>query len=631
MSATDPIIGKKLGDYIIVDVLGQGGMARVYRGLDKKLNRYAAVKVIDATTNPDQEEYRSRFVLEARAIARLSHPNIVGIYQFDQVGTTYYMAMSFIEGRDLRWVLKNHLKNNTRMSYPEVLRIIQDIASALDYSHIQGVIHRDIKPSNIMVMENGHAILTDFGLALSVPEGTIGNTFGSAHYIAPEQAVSSAHAVPQSDLYSLGVVIYEMLTGRVPFNDASAMSVALKHLNEEPPLPSRYNPNISSAIEQVVMKSLSKDVGKRYATGAELARALEFAFKQGDMADEDTSVAKVAALPGWEELPSKASKLNASKGSGSGLPSITAPDTGSLLDDTPTVTDSKASRPIRANVKGNPPPPPMLGQDQPRRASNRGLIIGGVALVAVIAIIAIVALLAGGNKNNAGADQTSTAAAQAALAGTQTVVVTSATVAASTEAITSEPTAATTEQATTAPTADSVTAAVPTTGATEIAAVATTAPATEPTTPAPTLSETPTPTSIPESLGPVLLHYDAKSLVLLNRSDQTIDVSSLTFARVGSNAQPFETRSWEGGPRPTRSLPAKNCFQVWPNDQIGVLDPPDYCQKRQAWSAIAPQRAFWVSTSNDPQAAFEVRRGSQVLATCTIKAGECAFDPKKTS
>ncbi|MBL8118923.1 MAG: protein kinase, partial [Anaerolineae bacterium] len=134
--SSDPIIGKKLGDYIIVDILGQGGMARVYRGLDKKLNRYAAVKVIDASTiREDEAEYRKRFQNEARAIARLSHPNIVGIYQFDQADHLYYMAMSFIEGKDLRSILKQHDKNGTRMSIPDVLNIIRDIGAALDYSH----------------------------------------------------------------------------------------------------------------------------------------------------------------------------------------------------------------------------------------------------------------------------------------------------------------------------------------------------------------------------------------------------------------------------------------------------------------------------------------------------------------
>jgi len=202
MSA-DPLIGKKLGDYTIQDLLGRGGMSRVYRGYDENLDRYAAVKVISgdfATTT--EEEYTRRFQIEARSIAHLRHPNIVGIYQFGRSEGIYYMAQVFLEGQDLRTLLKNYADQRQRMSITEILRIAGDIASALDYAHEQGVIHRDVKPSNIMLeRRTGRAILMDFGLALSVNEGTMGDTFGSAHYIAPEQAISSAKAVPQSDLY----------------------------------------------------------------------------------------------------------------------------------------------------------------------------------------------------------------------------------------------------------------------------------------------------------------------------------------------------------------------------------------------------------------------------------------------
>ncbi len=284
MSLTDdPLIGRQLGDYRVVDILGRGGMAHVYRGYDANLQRYAAVKVIDANllAKENEDEYRQRFQREARSIARLSHPNIVGIYQFGEVGPLYYMAMAFIEGRDLGQILKEHAVNGTMMAPLEILQIIRDIAEALDYAHAGGVIHRDIKPSNIMVAVDNRAILTDFGLALSVPEGSIGNTFGSAHYIAPEQAISSANAVAQSDLYSLGVVLYQMLTGKVPFDDPSAMSVALKHLSDPPPSPRILNPTLSIAVEKVVLKALEKEPSKRYQNGESMAAALEEALISG--------------------------------------------------------------------------------------------------------------------------------------------------------------------------------------------------------------------------------------------------------------------------------------------------------------------------------------------------------------
>src|SRR5688572_17939471 len=260
----DPLIGKQLGDYVIQDLLGRGGMARVYKGYDERLQRHAAVKVINSefAATADQAEYTERFRREARAIARLHHPNIVGVYQFGDYEGNYYMAMVFVEGQDLRQILKEVAERGEIMPYSDILNIVRGIGGGLDYAHSRGVIHRDIKPSNIMLDGENHAVLTDFGLALSIQEGTLGDTFGSAHYIAPEQAVSSAKAVPQSDLYSLGICTYEMLTGKVPFDDPSAMSVALKHLNETPPPPHLFNPDLTPEIEKVIFKILDKEIGR---------------------------------------------------------------------------------------------------------------------------------------------------------------------------------------------------------------------------------------------------------------------------------------------------------------------------------------------------------------------------------
>jgi serine/threonine protein kinase len=276
----DPLIGRQLGDYVIQRLLGRGGMARVYVGFDRHLQRYAAIKVInsDLLYTADRAEYAERFRREARAIARLHHPNIVGVYQFGEYEGGYYMAMVFVEGKDLRQILRDYVLRAERMPLLEVLNIVRGIGSALDYAHSRGVIHRDIKPSNIMVDVENVPVLTDFGLALSSSESTLGETFGSAHYIAPEQAVSSAKAVPQSDLYSLGVCVYEMLAGRVPFDDPSAMTVALKHLNDPPPPLRGYVPNISPAVEQVVLTALAKAPAARFASGADMAQSLAAAI-----------------------------------------------------------------------------------------------------------------------------------------------------------------------------------------------------------------------------------------------------------------------------------------------------------------------------------------------------------------
>jgi len=205
------------------------------------------------------------------------------------------MAMQFIDGRDLKSIIRTYAENKSYLPYTDVLRIIRDIASALDYAHAEGVIHRDIKPSNVMVTSSGRAVLTDFGLALSVPEGTIGNTFGSAHYIAPEQAVSSAQAVPQSDLYSLGVCLFEMLTNQVPFTDQNVMAVALKHLNDTPPTPSQFRDGVTLKVDQVVGQSLNKTPNRRFATGQALTRALEFA-----LAYDNPQVAEARLLENWD-------------------------------------------------------------------------------------------------------------------------------------------------------------------------------------------------------------------------------------------------------------------------------------------------------------------------------------------
>ncbi|MBZ0276098.1 MAG: serine/threonine protein kinase, partial [Anaerolineae bacterium] len=368
MRSSDPIIGRKLGDYAIVDVLGHGGMARVYRGYDAKLDRYAAVKVIDSTMmiGQDPEEYRSRFQKEGRAIAHLRHPNIVTVYQFDQVGTLYYMAMSFIEGKDLRHVLKSFSRSKTFMPYGQVLRIIYDMASALDYAHSAGVIHRDIKPSNIMVTPDGHAVLTDFGLALNRSEGTIGNTFGSAYYIAPEQAVSSAQSVPQSDLYSLGVVLYEMLAGRMPFDDPAPMQVALQHLNNAPPPPSTFNPLITREIDRMVLKTLDKKPERRYPTGVAMTKALKDAL--GVVNDDDTFKLNIMQLPNWGEERRSTSSTPLTDISNSSRREVSStrrqmvnldrgeltPQFGAYTDDSPTVTQSKISARLRGEIFPEP-------------------------------------------------------------------------------------------------------------------------------------------------------------------------------------------------------------------------------------------------------------------------------------
>jgi serine/threonine protein kinase len=276
----DNLLGVQLDEYRLEALLGRGGMARVYRALDTGLNRYVAVKVIDTPYRSD-EGYVKRFKIEAQAIARLDHPHVVHLFRYGEVNGMLYMAMQFIEGADLGFLLKSYRLDGEFIPSMDALRLVTEICQALDYVHAHGIIHRDIKPSNIMLTrDEGRVILTDFGLALRAEVGTRGEVFGSPHYIAPEQAVSSARSVPQSDLYSLGVILYEMFTGVRPFNATDPMNIAVLHISSLPPPPREVRPDLSLEIETVILKALEKKPEDRYQTGRALALALERAMRK---------------------------------------------------------------------------------------------------------------------------------------------------------------------------------------------------------------------------------------------------------------------------------------------------------------------------------------------------------------
>ncbi len=276
----NPLIGRQLANFRIERAIGRGGMAEVYYGQDVKLERPVAIKIIDVRYR-GQPAYAKRFVREAKTVATWRHENIIQVYFADHEGDLYYFVMEYIGGPDLGELMSQHVDRGELMPHTEVLRIGRAVANALDYAHQQGVIHRDVKPANVIVAGDGRIVLTDFGLAMDVEQGSLGEVFGSSHYIAPEQAHRSADAVPQSDLYSLGVILYEMLTGKVPFDDPSPTAVALQHLTLPPPPPREINPNLTAGIEAVLLKALSKYPSERYQTGRDLIDALERAMKAG--------------------------------------------------------------------------------------------------------------------------------------------------------------------------------------------------------------------------------------------------------------------------------------------------------------------------------------------------------------
>lgn len=274
----DNLLGTQLDEYRLEALLGHGGMARVYRGLDVRLRRYVAIKVIDTPVH-DEPDYRMRFEREAQAIAQLEHPHIVRLYRYGEASGRLYMAMQFIEGSDLGSVLASYRGDGEFIEPDEARRIIREICLALDYAHGRGIIHRDVKPANILLDKEGRPFLTDFGLALLTEIGSRGEVLGTPYYIAPEQAISSAMAVPESDLYSVGIILYEMFTGQVPFIAQDALDVTLLHINEAPPPPSELRPAISPELEAVILKALAKEPEERYPSGAALAQALGQALR----------------------------------------------------------------------------------------------------------------------------------------------------------------------------------------------------------------------------------------------------------------------------------------------------------------------------------------------------------------
>lgn len=273
--------GKQLSNFRVDEFLGRGGMAQVYKGWDLVLERPVAIKIIAAPFQ-DDPGYNARFLQEGRAMARWRHENIVHIYFAGQEDTMSYLVMEYIQGIDLKAWLARYKEDNQTVPYDEVLRIGKAVADALDYAHNHQIIHRDVKPANILMADDGRILLTDFGLAIDLEEGSSGEAFGSPKYISPEQAQGSDNVVPQSDLYSLGVILFEMLTGSPPFEGGSPTATAVQHINQAPPLPSVMNPELNKKTEKVLLRTLKKSPDNRYLDGRTMMAALEEALSSDD-------------------------------------------------------------------------------------------------------------------------------------------------------------------------------------------------------------------------------------------------------------------------------------------------------------------------------------------------------------
>lgn len=269
--------GKIIGNrYEIIEKIGNGGMATVYRAKDMTLKRNVAVKVLKDEFTTD-EEFIKRFNIEAQSAASLTHPNIVSIYDVGNEESIYYIVMELVQGKTLKQIIDE----DGVLPWKWSLNIAIQIASALETAHKNNIVHRDIKPHNIIITEDGIAKVTDFGIAKAVSNSTItafGTTIGSVHYFSPEHA-RGGFTDAKSDLYSLGVVMYEMLTGRVPFDADTPVSIALKHMQEKPVEPIKLNPAIPYSVNKIILKAMQKDTNLRYQSATEMLRDLSLALK----------------------------------------------------------------------------------------------------------------------------------------------------------------------------------------------------------------------------------------------------------------------------------------------------------------------------------------------------------------
>ncbi len=304
----DQYIGRLLdGRYEVLDILGTGGMAVVYKARCHRLNRLVALKILKDEFARD-EEFRRRFRAEGEAVAMLSHPNIVQVYDVSTSDDANFIVMELIDGISL----KQYMEKKGVLNWKETLHFGMQIAKGLEHAHSRGIVHRDIKPHNVMVLKNGSVKVMDFGIArvMNKSNTLTKEALGSVHYISPEQA-KGGHTDNRSDLYSLSVVMYEMMAGRPPYDGESAVSVAIQHINGGAPLPSAYNPNVPAGLEQIIMKGMALEIRDRYVSATEMLQDMEEFRKNPGIHFEhhtlfDDATRKIPAAVGPKTMADKA-------------------------------------------------------------------------------------------------------------------------------------------------------------------------------------------------------------------------------------------------------------------------------------------------------------------------------------
>jgi serine/threonine protein kinase len=316
-SDMENLVGRTLGKYPILKHLGKGGMADVYLSRQPGLGRDVAIKVLNPYVTAEDSDFIARFQREGQAAAALRHPNIIQVFDFERQGDMYFLVMEYVEGTTLKELLRDLRARGETMSLSQVLKILRQIGGALDYAHEQGTLHRDIKPANIMINNKEQAILADFGIAKMMAGSshtTTGIVSGTPTYMSPEQG-QGEQVDSRSDLYSLGVVLYEMLTGEVPFKADTPVGVVMKHARDPLPAPSQFHPDLPPAVDQVLRRALAKAPDARYQTAKELADVFETAITGAPLPIAVASpVTQPAPLPAWPSLPEEIPEQPAADG-----------------------------------------------------------------------------------------------------------------------------------------------------------------------------------------------------------------------------------------------------------------------------------------------------------------------------
>lgn len=387
-------IGQLLDDrYEILEVIGTGGMAVVYKALDHRLNRPVAIKILKDEFSGD-DEFRRRFRAEGEAVAMLSHPNIVQVYDVSSSDTANYLVMELINGISL----KQYMEVKGVLNWKETLHFAMQIAKGLEHAHSRGIIHRDIKPHNVMVLKDGSVKVMDFGIArvMSKSNTLTKEALGSVHYISPEQA-KGGYTDSRSDIYSLSVVMYEMMTGRPPFDGESPVAVAIQHINGGAPKPSTLNPNIPVGLEQIILKGMALEPKDRYASATEMIQDME-EFRKNPAIDFRYQASAPAEHPiAIRGMPQTYPKTTAEKvaASRTNQPKSVPPHTPQQSVRRPVQADQGTRRqPVSQNTEAMRRAAIQRKKEEQRKREERNRIATiAVIVCSVVAVIAIGAFL----------------------------------------------------------------------------------------------------------------------------------------------------------------------------------------------------------------------------------------------